>query len=449
MGIRGLLILFLLAVASVSTLPMPLVDADVTAAERYWPQWRGPFMTGLAPHATPPVEWSETKNVRWKVEIPGKGSATPVVWADRIYVMTAVPTGEPVKPEAPADPPEGGRRRMGVPANQVQQFTLVALGRADGKTLWKRVLREELPHEGTHPTGTWASASAATDGEVVIASFGSQGLYALDTKGDLLWEKDLGDMTVKLGFGEGSSPALGKDRVFVQWDHEGESFLVALDRKTGRELWRQPRDEATSWASPLVVEHGGRTQVVTSATNKVRSYDAATGKVLWETAGMTMNAIPTPVYDDGVVFVTSGFRGNALLAVKLDEARGDVAETPALAWRFDRDTPYVPSPLLYGNELYLMKSNDGMLSCFDARTGKRHYGPERLPGVANVYASPVGADGRVYVAGRDGATAVVRRGSAFEVLATNTLDDGFDASPVAVDSELYLRGQKYLYRISE
>jgi len=188
---------------------------------------------------------------------------------------------------------------------------------------------------------------------------------------------------------------------------------------------------------------------VTSATNKVRSYDAATGKVLWETAGMTVNAIPTPVYDDGVVFVTSGFRGNALLAVKLDEARGDVAETPALAWRFDRDTPYVPSPLLYGNELYLMKSNDGMLSCFDARIGKRHYGPERLPGVANVYASPLGADGRIYVAGRDGATAVVRRGSAFEVLATNTLDDGFDASPVAVDSELYLRGQKYLYRISE
>jgi outer membrane protein assembly factor BamB len=444
--IRGLVVLFFLAVAGASATWTTSVGAAAPAAEQYWPQWRGPLMSGLAPHATPPVEWSETRNVRWKVEIPGKGSATPVVWGDQIYVMTAVPTGAPAEHAAPE--PDGGRRRMSVPATQVQQFTLLALSRADGKVIWRRVLREALPHEGTHPTGTWASASAATDGDVVIASFGSHGLYALDTKGEVLWEKDLGDMTVKLGFGEGSTPALGKDGVFVQWDHEGESFLVALDRRTGRELWRKAREEKTSWASPLVVEHAGRAQVVTSATHKVRSYDAATGQVLWETEGMTQNAIPTPVHRDGVVFLTSGFRGNALLAVKLGEARGDVADA-AIAWTLDRDTPYVPSPLLYGDELYLIKSNDGMLSCFDARTGTRHYGPARLPGVANVYASPLGADGRIYVAGRDGATVVVKRGPEFAVLATNTLDDGFDASPVAVGSELYLRGQKHLYRISE
>jgi len=447
--IRGLAVLSLVAVVALLAQPGTPVDAAGTPASEYWPQWRGPQMTGLAPSATPPVEWSETKNVRWKVEVPGKGSATPVVWGDRIYVLTAVPVGEPVKNEEPAEPGRGGRGRAGIPANQVQQFTVIALAREDGKVLWKRVVREHLPHEGTHPTGTWASASAATDGEVVIASFGSQGLYALAPSGEILWEKDLGDMTVKLGFGEGSTPALGKDRVFVQWDHEGESFLVALDRKTGRELWRKTRDEATSWASPLVVEHGGRTQVVTSATNRVRSYDAQTGEVLWETGGMTMNAIPTPVYRDGVVFVTSGFRGNALLAVKLDEAKGDIADSKAIAWRFDRDTPYVPSPLLYGDELYLLKSNDGMISCFDAATGERHYGPERLPEVSNVYASPLGADGRIYVAGREGTTAVIQRGPEFKVLATNTLEDGFDASPVAVGSELYLRGQKHLYRISE
>jgi len=445
---RGLVIL-LVTVASSVALSGSSLRGDASEAERFWPKWRGPLMTGVAPHATPPVEWGETKNVRWKVEIPGKGSATPVVWEDRVFVLTAVPTGERVEVPAPSEALPEWRRRTGQPAQEVQQFTILALSRGDGATLWKRVLREELPHEGTHATGTWASSSAVTDGEVVVASFGSRGLYALSVDGDLLWEKDLGDMTVKLAFGEGSSPALGKNHVFVQWDHEGESFLVALDRKTGREVWRRTRDENTSWASPLLVEHDGRTQVVTSATNKVRSYDAATGEILWETPGMTQNAIPMPVYQDGLVFLTSGFRGNALLAVKLAEAKGDISDSPAIAWTYDRDTPYVPSPLVYGDELYLLKGNKGLLSCFDARTGQLHYGPERLPEVPNVYASPVGADGRIYVAGREGTTVVLQRGTAFKILATNVLEDGFDASPVAVDSELYLRGQKYLYRISE
>jgi len=478
---------FSFALLTPLSLPGAPEGAGGGEAERFWPQWRGPLMTGVAPRATPPLEWSETKNVRWKVAIPGKGSSTPVVWGDRIFVLTAVPSGErqavptPASPpasappvavpagpapaaaapagQAPAGPPPGGpppggpRPGGGPPRNvapeYVQQFTILALRRSDGQLLWKRVLREELPHEGTHPTGTWASSSAATDGRTVVAFFGSRGLYALDMDGTLLWEKDLGDMKVKLGFGEGSTPALAKDRVFVQWDHEGESFLVALDRKTGKELWRQKREEGTSWASPLVVEHAGRTQVVTSATNKVRSYDARGGDLLWETPGMTMNAIPTPVHAGGLVFLTSGFRGNALLAVKLDAAKGDISTSPAISWKLDRDTPYVPSPLLYGDELYILKGNNGLLTCLDAKTGARLYGPERLEGVPNVYASPVGAGGRVYIAGREGATAVVERGRAFKLLATNTLEDGFDASPVAVDSELYLRGQKFLYRISE
>jgi outer membrane protein assembly factor BamB len=256
-------------------------------------------------------------------------------------------------------------------------------------------------------------------------------------------------MAIAFAFGEGSSPALGKGAVFVQWDHEGDSFLVALDRKTGKELWRQPRDEGTSWASPLLVEYDGRTQVVTSATSRVRSYDAASGAMVWETTGMTQNTIPMPVYRDGLLFLTSGFRGNALLAVRLADAEGDISGSSAIVWSHDRDTPYVPSPLLYGDELYLLKDRKGILSCFDARTGKVHYGPERLPDVPNVYASPLGAGDRVYVAGREGTTVVVQRGPEMKVLAVNTLDDGFDASPVAVDSELYLRGQKHLYRISE
>jgi outer membrane protein assembly factor BamB len=446
----GIVLCLAALVAALSVAAAPATPKAAGEGVRYWPQWRGPLMTGVAPQAKPPAEWSETKNVKWKVEVPGKGSATPVVWGDRIYVLTAVPA-KGATAAAPAAAPasaDGGRPRN-VQPDGAQRFTLLALRRSDGKVLWERVLREEQPHEGTHATGTWASASAATDGEMVFAHFGSRGLYALDAQGKVVWEKDLGDMTVKLGFGEGSSPALGRDRLFVQWDHEGESFIVALDRRTGKELWRQKRDEKTSWASPLVVEHDGRVQVVTSATNRVRSYDAASGEVLWETAGMTQNAIPTPVHADGLVILTSGFRGNALLAVKLAEARGDLAASPAVAWRLDRDTPYVPSPLLWGDELYILKGNNGLLSAFNARTGERLYGPERLEGVPNVYASPVGADGRIYIAGREGKTAVVQRGPAFKLLATNTLDDGFDASPVAVDGELYLRGSKHLYRISE
>lgn len=442
---RTRFVVFSLLLASLAGL-IRVAVGDAANALQNWPQWRGPLMTGVAPHARPPLEWSESKNVRWKIEIPGKGSATPVVWDDRIFVLTAVPADK--GGDAASSQAEGGR--LSVPPDSLQKFTILALSRKDGRVLWQRVLREERPHEGTHATGTYASASAATDGEVVIASFGSRGLYALTMEGKPLWDKDLGDMNIKLGFGEGSSPALGKDRVIVQWDHEGDSFIVALDKKTGRELWRKQRDERTSWSSPLLVEHGGRTQVITSATNRVRSYDAASGGLLWETSGMTQNTIPTPVHSDGVVFLTSGFRGNALLAVRLAEARGDIsASSGAIAWKLDRDTPYTPSPLLYGGELYMLKGNNGLLSCLDARTGERLYGPERLEGISNVYASPLGASDRVYVAGREGTTVVVQRGRAFKVLATNTLNDGFDASPVAVDGELYLRGRKHLYRISE
>lgn len=401
-----------------------LLSVPLGAADRDWPQWRGPLRTGVAPQGNPPAEWSESKNVKWKVEIPGLGSGTPVVWGGTIFVLTAVPAGG------------------------AQRFTILAIDRKDGKVLWQRVLREEVPHEGHHATNTYASHSALTDGEHVYAFFGSRGLYALDLRGNVKWEKDLGDMNIKLGFGEAASPALHGDRLVVNWDHEGASFIVALDKRTGKELWRVPRDEKTSWATPLVVEHGGRAQVITSATSRVRSYDLATGALIWQASGMTANAIPTPVHADGVVFLTSGFRGNALMAVKLAGAKGDVTNTPAVLWRYDRDTPYVPSPLLYGEQLYVLKSNNGILSSFDTKSGRKLYGEQRLEGVPNVYASPVGVAGRVYVAGRDGGVAVVQHGPEFKLLAVNQLQDGFDASPVPVDDELYLRGRKFLYRIS-
>ena len=417
--------------------------------ERFWPEWRGPLGTGVAPYGDPPLSWDESTNIRWKTEVPGLGSATPVVWDDRLFVLTAVPSGAEV-------PSSDGvftrlRRRFlrGNASTRTQRFIVMALDRRDGRVVWERVAREELPHEGTHETGTWASPSAVVDGEVVCAFFGSRGLYCYDLDGRLLWDTDLGDMRIRLGFGEGASPTLYRDLLIVLWDHEGESFIVALDKRTGRERWRTARDEMTSWSTPRVVTVADGAQVVTSATGAVRGYDVDTGRQLWEDEGVTLNAIPSPVAEDGVVFVTSGYRGNRLAAIDLASARGDIRGSDAVLWSVDRDTPYVPSPVLYNGQLYVLKSNNGILTSFVARTGQLVYGPERLPGIRSVYASPVAANDRIYITSREGTTLVLRAGSNFEVLATNVLDDDFDASPVIVDGEIYLRGRQFLYAIAE
>ena len=439
------------AIAGVSA-PSPPADGN-----KYWPQWRGPLASGVAPEGDPPVEWAADKNIKWKVEIPGKGSATPIVWGDRIFVLTAVPADKrppakegPPAEAAPAESAQAGRRRD-VQPEFIQQFIVIAINRKDGKTLWQKIVREELPHEGANPnaTITWASNSPVTDGKMVYAHFGSRGLYALDMQGNLKWERDLGDMNTG-GFGEGSSPALDGDRLVVNWDHEGESFIVALDKKTGKELWRSPRNEKTTWSTPLIVERASKKQVITAGTRKVRSYDLADGQLLWEGPGLTPACIASPVHSNGLVYVMSGYRGNALYAIRLAEAKGDITAAPqAIVWKYDRDTPWVPSPLLYGDELYFLKSNTGILSVFNAKTGEKLYGPQRLEGVPEVYASPVGAAGRIYIAGREGGVAVIARGPEFKLLALNQLDDGFDASPVVVGNELYLRGRKHLYRISK
>ena len=419
------------------------LEAQEGVAARFWGQWRGPDATGVSRTADPPIEWSETKNIRWKVEIPGRGTGSPVVWDDRIFVLTAVPVG--IDPEA-AHEPRGGLRQRGV-----HRFVVMALNRSDGSIIWERTVREEEPHEATHAgNGTWASGSAVTDGEHVFAYFESRGIYALDLDGNLLWEKDLGDKAMRNQFGEGSTPALHDDRLVVVWDHiGGQSFVVVLDKLTGAEIWRVDRDEIDTWATPLVVEHEGSVQVIVAGMDRLRSYDLEDGAIVWESEGLTMNPIPSPVSAEGMVIATSGFRGSDLKAIRLAGARGDITGTDAIAWTLGRDTPYVPSPLLYDGILYILKSNSGILSTFDAATGEPHYQRQRLEGVPNVFASPVGAGGRVYLAGREGTTLVIRNARMYEVLATNTLDDGFDASPALVEDEIYLRGYRYLYSIAE
>jgi outer membrane protein assembly factor BamB len=435
-AVAGLaLILGIVLVAATLAAPDP-------RAERFWPQWRGPYASGVSKYADPPLEWSESKNIRWKVEIPGRGSASPVIWGDRIFLLTAVPIG-PAGPAAHA--PRGGVR-----LRDLHRFVVLAIDRNTGKVVWERTAREAQPHEATHQdNGTYASSSAITDGQRVFAWFESQGMYVYDMDGKLLWSKDLGDKHMRNQFGEGSTPVLYGNRIVIVWDHQGQSFIVALDALSGNELWRVARQEIDTWATPLVVEHDARAQVIAPGMNRIRSYDLETGNVVWESKGVTMNPIPSPVAADGMVFITSGFQGNNLKAIRLTDAHGDITGSNAIVWTLDRDTPYVPSPLLYDGVLYLLKSNAGILSVFDAKTGKPHYQLQRLDGLPEVFASPVGAHGKVYFLGRSGITLVIGHGPTFAVLAKNTLDDGFDASPALVDNEIYLRGSQYLYCIAE
>ena len=425
-----------------------LIANSAASEDQSWPQWRGPTANGVAPNGDPPTEWSETKNVRWKLPLPGAGSSTPILWQDRLYLTTAVATGdERATAAAPEPRRHGGWRPPVTTAKRDHRFLVLAVDRETGNVIWETAVRTELPHEGAHEFGNFASASAMTDGEHVWAFFGSRGLYCLDMDGRVLWEKDFGDMRTHLSFGEGASPVLHGDAIVVPWDHESGSFIVALNKLTGEPIWKVERDEITSWSTPRVVEHEGVTQVITNATQRIRSYELATGKLLWESSGMTRNVIPSPVEAGGIVYVMSGFRGNALQAIRLEGARGDITGTDAILWEMDRDTPYTASPLLYEDMLYFVKVNTHILSVVDARSGERHY-QERLESLRDVFSSPVGAAGRVYVTGRQGTTVVLDAGPELQILATNSLDDDFDASMVVVDREIYLRGRN-LYRISE
>ncbi len=440
------------------------------SADENWGQWRGPSQNGVAPKADPPVEWSESKNVKWKFKLAGEGSATPIIWDNLVFVQVAVPTKKPTAkidvapqfagqqqppPAGQGDRPRGrgpggggggGFGRSEAPRDPFQ-FTMIALDRKTGKPAWQKTLREETPHEGHHQDGSFASSSPIADAEGLYAYFGSRGLYAMDHAGNVKWQKDLGKARTKNSFGEGSSPALHGNTLVVNWDHEGDDFVAAFDKTTGKELWKQPRDEATSWSTPLIVQAGGAAQVVVNASAKVRSYDLATGKELWSVGPLTANAIPSAVAGNGLIYCMSGFRSAALFAIKHGKT-GDLANTDAIAWTYNKDTPYVPSPLLYDDRLYFFKGNEATLTVLDAKAGTALVEAERMEGIRGIYASPIGAGGRVYIAGRDGGTLVLKKGDKVEVLATNKLDDRFDASPAAVGKELFLRGKQYLYCIA-
>ena len=433
-------ILFVLTIVSAT------IGDDAPTPQNNWHQWRGPNADGTSPNANPPIEWSPTKNIRWKTPMIGKGSATPIVWADQVFVLTAVDTErEGTSEQIPKFVPKSKQKTTA--SKHVYQFIVQSFDRSTGKLRWQQVANEAVPHEGHHQSHSYAAGSPTTDGKFLYASFGSRGTYCYTLDGKLVWKRDHGLMTTRLGWGEAVTPVVHGDSLLLNWDQEFDSALICLNAKTGEPRWRTEREEKTSWNSPLIVEYGGKTQVILNGTNRVRSYDLTNGKVLWSVAGMTTNAIPSPVASKDVAYIMSGYGGAAAVAVPLS-ATGELSDDQ-VKWRYAEGTPYVPSPLLLNDRLYFSQANVNLWTILNTKDGSALLSRERLPGVSTFYASPVSAAGRIYVVDRTGTTLVLKVADTIEVLATNKLDDPIDASPVPVGKQLFLRGEKFLYCIEK
>ena len=328
-------------------------------------------------------------------------------------------------------------------------FKLLCFDRATGKALWAKTAVETSPHALTHETNGYASASPCTDGEFVYAHFGSQGLYCYTMKGELVWNRDFGDMSIRNNFGEGNSPTIAGDMLIVPWDHESSSKLFALDKRTGKNIWEVSRNEPTCWATPLIAKDAtGRSQIVMNGQTAARGYDLKTGKELWYCSGQTERPCASAVSQDGIAFVGSGFRGAFMGAFDMT-GEGNLAGTKKVLWSMKQDTPDVASPLLSNGRLYFYKGKTGQLTCVDAKTGKVHYAASRIDGMRSTYASPVAAGGYVFLTDRDGTIVVIEDSDELKIVATNRFGEGIDATPAIVDGEMFIRSEGHLFCIAQ
>ena len=424
-----------------------------------WPNFRGPTFNGTSETATPPISWSEQENIAWKVELPGSGNnSSPVVWGDKVFVLTAIPAtveggNQQARPQGQPQRQRGGRGGRGGggggAALSPTRFVTLCFNRETGEVLWQQLAVEETPHQGTHGDHSFASASPCTDGKHIYSHFGSRGLYCHDMDGNLVWKRDdFGKMETRYGFGEGSSPVLHGNTIVVPWDHEGQSYVIALDALTGETKWKKDRDEPSNWVTPVVVQNGNQAIVVTGGENQGRGYDLETGEELWHVGGFTSRPISSPVVFGDTVMLASGRQGYVVSAMNV-KGEGELSAGNGLEWSSREGGPDVPSMMLSGDRLYFLKGSNGILHCWDAKTGSEKYPETRLDGVSGVYASPVAADGKVIIIGRDGTAVVLEDGDEFKLLSTNKLDDQIDATPALVGNQIFLRGKKYLYCIEE
>src|SRR6266508_1838424 len=430
--------------------------AGTALSAQNWPMFRGPAASGVADGTPTPVKWDvgTGDNVLWKTPVAGVAVSSPIVWGDRVFVSTALSS----------DASAGIRTGLYgdvEPAKDMSKHTwkLVALDKRTGKVLWERIAHEGLPKTKRHPKSSQATATPVTDGQRVIVSFGSEGLYAYDLDGKPLWNRDLGVLNAgwfydpDYEWGVGSSPIIWKNLVIVQCDIQKNSFIAAFDAATGHPVWRTPREEIPSWSTPAIFENNGRTELVTQATTFIRGYDPTNGKELWRLSGNSEIAIPTPIVGPGVIIVTNGYRGvQPIFAIK-PGASGDITpasgqtQNASIAWSANRGGPYIPTPVIYGDHLYVLQIN-AVLAAYNVRTGERVY-QERVGGGGSFSASPVAADGKLYLASEDGDVFVIKAGPTYELLATNHLGQVVMATPAISAGTIIIRGLKDVIAIKQ
>jgi len=436
---RSFLSLFL----ALSTLPLTAGDE--------WPQFRGPNSAGVADDPKLPESWSSTRNVLWKTGIPGSGWSSPVVWGDRIFVTSVIST---VAPETPKKGLYFGGNRENIPADE-HRWMVYAVDWKTGKILWEREVYRGAPRSSHHLKNTFASETPVTDGERVYAYFGNVGLFVFDMDGKPAWSEHWGPFHTRYGWGTAASPVLYKERIYIVSDNDDQSFLAALDKRTGKQIWRVNRDEASNWATPYIWENERRAEIITSGTRKVRSYDLD-GTLLWEFGGMSSIVIPTPFAQHGLLFLASGYVGDAVRPVFAVRpgARGDISlkegatSNEYIAWHLPQAGPYNPSPLVYGDYYYTLLDR-GIFTCHDARTGREVYGKQRIDPEASAFtASPWAANGKIFALSEDGDTFVIQAGPEFKVLGKNSLDEMSMATPAIARGSLIIRTASKLYRIA-
>lgn len=431
-----------------------LLLIPVSASAQNWPQFRGPQASGVAEGQKTPLKWdaSKSQNIVWKTAIPGLSHASPVVWGERVFIVTAE-SADPAPTFVPKD------RGISLARDEVKHaWRVYALDRKTGKVLWQQTAHEGVPRARRHIKATQANSTPVTDGSVVVALLGSEGLYAYDFTGKLLWKQDLGVLNPGLwddpesSWGHGSSPVIHKNLVIVQADGHKQSFIAAFDLKTGRQAWRVERKEITSWSTPTLIEANGRAELVANGGRFIRGYDPASGKELWRFDDHETEVKQTaPLFAHGLVYVAGGYPpGRGMYAFR-PGASGDISlkqgeqSNAHLAWKTDKGSPYTTTPIVYGDILYAL-ADSGVLSAFEARTGKLIY-QERLP--SSFSASPVAADGKLYLSSEDGDVFVVRAGPQFELLATNPVGEPVMATPAITDGMLILRAHKHVYAVAE
>ena len=428
-------------------LSLTILASATLAARENWPQWRGPGGQGVSTDGQAPTEWSPDKNIAWKAELPGTGMSSPIVWGNRIYV-TSVIEGD-VVPGHRAVKHRQGREEDWIHPDSVagdkkHTFKVLALEASSGRILWERTAYEGTVYDARHRRSSFAGPTPVTDGTMVFAYFGPEGLYAYDAIGNLAWKAVAPFAT--LGLGTGTSPVLYDNLVIVQRDEDNgdHSALVAYDKKTGREVWNTKRTVEITWSTPVLVQAAGRTELVTNGSELVIAYDPATGKELWRTTGVQSNAIHTPLVGHGLVIVTAGYPVKKVIALR----PGAVPEGQRVAWEYTRGTGYVLSNILYGDYLYLFTDN-GLVTCLDPKTGTVKYEGGRIPVPARFMGSPVAFSGFVAMTSEEGDTFMLKAGPAHEIVRTNSVDEPVYSSPAIANGRIYIRGDKHLFAIGK